>query len=403
MYTFRCKTADQNGRIIEKTILADSKSAVKKILDSDGYYPLKISREGELFTFLKQKTGFKGVNSKDFLLFNQEFSVLIKAGLSVVAVLDVIIEKEDKSKLLPILKNVRNEIAAGESISGAFEKYPAIFPALYIASIKAGEKNGDIPLAVSRYIEHMKSAERIKQKVISSSLYPLILFTASCFVFFFLLIYVVPSLTESFIETDKQLPFITSILIDLSNTIRSGFFYILAIIGSFYFFIFYFVKTEKGRMVFDKVKVKIPFFGEIYLNYSISKLTRTLSSVLSGGIPLVETIKISSGTLNNSFLKRHLENAVKKIEEGSGFADSLLTTNAFPQLALRMISAGEGSGALEQVLNEIADFYENSVNTKLSILTSTIEPMLMIIMGFLIGFIVLAMYMPIFQMASTIS
>ena len=403
MYTFRCTTADQNGRIMEKTILADSIAAVKKLLDTDGYYALKITKEGGLFTSLKQKTGLKGFNSKDFLLFNQEFSVLIRAGLSIVAVLDVIIEKGDKSKLLAIIRNVRNEIAAGESISGAFGKYPAIFPGLYIASLKAGEKSGDIPLAISRYIEYMKSTDKIKQKVISSSLYPLILFTASCFVFFFLLIYVVPSLTGSFIGTDTQIPVITSILIALSNTIRSGFFYILAIIASLYIAIFYFIKTEKGRMFYDKLKIDIPFFGDIYLNYSISKLTRTLSTVLSGGIPLVETIKISSGTLNNSFLKIHLENAVKKIEEGAGFSDSLLATNFFPKLALRMISAGEGSGALEQVLNDIADFYENSVDTKLSILTSTIEPMLMIIMGFLIGFIVLAMYMPIFQLASTIS
>ena len=403
MYTFRCKTADQNGRIIEKTILADSIAAVKKLLDTDGCYALKITREGGFFTSLKQKTGLNGFNSKDFLFFNQEFSVLIRAGLSIVAVLDVIIEKGDKSKLLAILRNVRNDIAAGESISRAFEKYPGIFPGLYIASLKAGEKSGDIPLAIARYIKYMKSADRIKQKVISSSLYPLILFAASCFVFFFLLIYVVPSLTGSFIGTDTQLPVITSILIDLSNTIRTGFFYILAIIACLYLCVFYFVKTEKGRMFFDRLKVNTPFFGDIYLNYSISKLTRTLSTVLSGGIPLVETIKISSGTLNNGFLKVHLENAVKKIEEGTGFADSLLTTNFFPKLALRMISAGEGSGALEQVLNDIADFYENSVDTKLSILTSTIEPVLMIIMGFLIGFIVLAMYMPIFQLASTIS
>ncbi len=403
MYTFRCKAADQNGRIIEKTILADSKIDAKKLLETDGYYALEVNREGGFFASIKQKTGLKSFNSKDFLLFNQEFSVLISAGLSIVAVLDVIIEKGDKSELLAIIRKVRDDISTGESISGAFGKYPGIFPGLYIASLKAGEKSGDIPLAISRYIEYMKSADRIKQKVISSSLYPLILFVASSFVFLFLLVYVVPSLTESFLGTDTQLPVITAILIDVSDAIRSNFFYILIIIVCLYIGIFYFVKTEKGRIFFDRLKINIPFFGEIYLNYSISKLTRTLSTVFSGGIPLVETIKISSGTLNNSFLKMRLENAVQKIEEGIGFADSLLTTNFFPQLALRMISAGEGSGALEQVLNDIADFYENSVDAKLSILTSTIEPLLMIIMGFLIGFIVLAMYMPIFQMATTIS
>jgi type IV pilus assembly protein PilC len=389
--------------MIEKTILANSKIDAKKLLETDGYYVLDINRESGFFASIKQKIGLKSFNSKNFLLFNQEVLVLIRAGLSIVAVLDVILEKGDKSELLTIIRKVRDDISTGESISGAFGKYPGIFPGLYIASLKAGEKSGDIPFAISRYIEYMKSTDRIRQKVISSSLYPLILFVASSFVFLFLLVYVVPSLTESFLGTDTPLPVITAILIDVSNAIRSNFFYVLVLAVCLYIGIFYFVKTERGRIFFDRLKISIPFFGEIYLNYSISTLTRTLSTVFSGGIPLVETIKISSGTLNNSFLKMRLESAVQKIEEGIGFADSLLTTKFFPQLALRMISAGEGSGALGEVLDDIADFYESSIETKLSILTSTIEPLLMIIMGFLIGFIVLAMYMPIFQMATTIS
>ncbi|MBL0732141.1 MAG: type II secretion system F family protein [Desulfosarcina sp.] len=403
MQTFQCKAADQNGRIIEKNIVADSKASAKKVLDQEGYFALEINKKGGVFALIKQGPGLKNFKSKDFLFFNQEFSVLIRAGLSIVAALDIIIEKEDKSKLAVIIRKVRNDISTGESISGAFGKYPGIFPNLYIASLTAGEKNGDIPLAITRYIEYMKNTDRIRQQVISSSSYPLILLTGSCFVLLFLLMYVVPSLTESFLETDTKLPVITAILIDLSAAIRHGFFYIIFIISGILAAIFYFVKTEKGKIFFDRLKLKLPFLGELYLNYSISKLARTVASVLSGGIPLVESIRISSGTLNNNFLKLRLEDAVIKIKKGAGFADSLLTANFFPKLALRMISAGENSGALEQVLNEIADFYENSVDTKLSILTSAIEPALMAIMGLIIGFIVLAIYMPIFQLAAAIS
>ena len=403
MQTFQCKAADQNGRITGKNIVADSKASVKKILDQEGYFALEINKKGGFFASIKQGPGLKSFKSKDFLFFNQEFSVLIRAGLSIVAALDIIIEKGDKSKLAAIIRKVRNDISTGESISGAFGKYPDIFPNLYIASLTAGEKNGDIPLAISRYIEYMKSTDRIRQKVISSSSYPLILLTVSCFVLLFLLMYVVPSLTESFLETDTKLPAITAILIDLSAAIRQGFFYIIFIISGLLAAIFYFVKTEKGKIFFDRLKLKLPFLGELYLNYSISKLTRTVATVLSGGTPLVESIRISSGTLNNNFLKLRLEDAVIKIKKGAGFADSLLTANFFPKLALRMISAGENSGALEQVLNEIADFYENSVDTKLSILTSAVEPALMAIMGLIIGFIVLAIYMPIFQLAAAIS
>ncbi len=403
MNAFQCKAADLNGRIIEKKIVADSKVSVQKALEREGYFALEINKVGGMLDPIRHLQGLQGLKAKDFLFFNQEFSVLIKAGLSIVGALDVIIEKGDKSKLAVILRKIRNDISRGESISGAFGKYPATFPGLYIASLTAGEENGDLPAAISRYIEYIKSTDRIRQKVISSSSYPVILLTVSCFVLIFLLVYVVPSLTESFFETDTQLPVITSLLLNVSSVVKSGFFYIIFIIAGLLAALVYYAKTKNGKMFLDRFKINIPFLGELYLNYAISKLTRTLSTVLSGGTPLVESIRISSGALNNAFLELRLADTVMDIKKGTGFADSLLNADFFPKLALRMISAGESSGALEQVLSDIADFYENSVDTKLSVLTSAIEPALMVIMGLVIGFIVLAIYMPIFQLASSIS
>ncbi len=403
MNAFQCKAADLNGRIIEKKIVADSKVSAQKSLEREGYFALEINKAGGMLDPIRHFQGLQGLKPKDFLFFNQEFSVLIKAGLSIVGALDVIIEKGDKSKLAVMLRKIRNDISRGESISGAFGKYPATFPSLYIASLAAGEENGDLPAAISRYIEYIKSTDRIRQKVISSSSYPVILLTVSCFVLIFLLVYVVPSLTESFFETDTQLPVITSLLLNVSFAVRSGFFYIIFIVAGLLAALVYCSKTENGKMFFDRFKINIPFLGELYLNYAISKLTRTLSTILSGGTPLVESIRISSGALNNAFLELRLADAVMNIKKGTGFADSLLDADFFPKLALRMISAGESSGALEQVLSDVADFYESSVDTKLSVLTSVIEPALMVVMGLVIGFIVLAIYMPIFQLASTIS
>ena len=162
------------------------------------------------------------------------------------------------------------------------------------------------------------------------------------------------------------------------------------------------MRTESGRFYLDRAKLRIPMVGSIYIHYSLSKLTRTLATILGGGTTLVESIRISSGTMDNAFLKLKLEETADSIEKGSGFSESLTNTGAFPKLALRMIEAGESSGALEQVLNDIAEFYESDVDTKISVLTSSIEPALMVVMGLLIGFIVLAMYMPIFQMAGAI-
>ncbi len=243
----------------------------------------------------------------------------------------------------------------------------------------------------------------IKQKVISASVYPLILVMASFFVLLFLLIFVVPVLTESFLESDTQLPFITVILVNFSTSLKSCIFYILFLLICSAAGFYCFKKTDFGRLCVDRWKLNIPFLGDLYLHYSISKLTRTLNTVLSGGIPLVESVKVSSSTLNNHFLKLRFDEIVKSLEEGERFSESLLKTKVFPSMTVRMISAGESGGALEQVLEDIADFYASDVDIKLSILTSAIEPALMVIMGFIIGFIVLAMYMPIFQLAGAAS
>jgi len=398
MPIFYCKMTEPGGRIVEETITADSKAILIKRLKKEGNFVLEIRRE-EGLGGLKKGISHRRIKAKDILSFNREFSVLIRTGLSIVAAFDAVIEKDEKSELSKILKKIRDDITTGESLSGAFGKYSNIFSKLYVASLQAGEQSGNIPLAISRYIEYIKKMSDIKQKVISASVYPLILVMTSFFVLLFLLIFVVPVLTESFLESDTQLPFITVILVNFSTGLKSYIFYILFLLICLVAGFYYFKKTDFGRLCVDSWKLNIPFIGDLYLHYSISKLTRTLNTVLSGGIPLVEAVKLSSSTLNNYFLKFRLDEVVKRLEEGEGFSESLLKTKAFPGMAVRMISAGESGGALEQVLDDIADFYASDVDIKLSFLTSAIEPALMVIMGFIIGFIVLAMYMPIFQLA----
>lgn len=389
---------EPGGRIVEETITADSKAILITRLKKEGNFVLEIRREEGLGS-LKKGISRTRIKANDLLSFNREFSVLIRTGLSIVAALDAIIEKGEESELSKILKKIRGDITAGESLSGAFGKYTNIFSKLYVASLQAGEKSGNIPLVISRYIEYIKKMSDIKQKVISASVYPLILVMASFFVLLFLLIFVVPVLTESFLESDTQLPFITVMLVNFSTGLKSYVFYILFLLICSAAGFYYFKKTDFGRLCVDRWKLKIPFIGDLYLHYSISKLTRTLNTVLSGGIPLVESVKVSSSTLNNHFLKLRFDEIVKSLEEGERFSESLLKTKVFPSMTVRMISAGESGGALEQVLEDIADFYASDVDIKLSILTSAIEPALMVIMGFIIGFIVLAMYMPIFQLA----
>ncbi len=402
MPTFRYKIAVPGGQIKEKTVLADSPASLKQKLESEGNFVLDIARAGGDRHFNLRLRWGKQIANKDFFSFNQEFSVLLKAGLSVVAALGAIIEKNEEGELRNLLLEIRQDITTGESLSGAFDKFSHLFSKLYVMSLRAGEKSGDIPTTLSRYLDYMKKTAELKRKVISAAIYPIILLVVSTSVLFFLMIYVVPTIAGSFLESGNKLPEMTSLLIAASTLIRNHILVVglsgicLGLIG------IYAVRTVPGRLFFDKQKLKVVFLGPLYRNYITSMFCRTLSTLLGAGIPLLEAVQISNGTLTNQALKSQLAQVVKQLAEGGGFSESLRLTDTFPKLAVRMIDAGETGGALAKVLSDVADFYEGDVDTKLSVLTSAIEPMLMVFMGLVIGLIVLGLYLPIFQMAGTI-
>lgn len=402
MPPFRCKMALPNGRIVENTLVSDSKATLKSRLEKDGNFVLEIKRIKGGGTLIKPSGGRIRLKEKDFYSFNMEFSVLLKAGLSIIAALDAIIEKNEKSAFRELLSIIRTDIASGESLSSAFANYAHLFSNLYLASLRAGEKSGDLPLALARYIDYMKKMSAIRRKMVAASVYPLILLVSSGIILFFLLIFVVPSITGAFSETGAPLPFITQTLLNISRSMRANGFWVVALAIFFFFGLFFSKKTNKGGRAYDRALLSIPIFGGVTIHYITSKLTRILATILSGGTPLIESLKIASGILNNRYLQEKIEDVLKNLQQGEGFSESLKQTGVFPDLALRMIAAGENSGALEQVLNDVADYYDGDVEAKLSMISSAVEPALMMIMGLMIGFIVLAMYMPIFQMAGTI-
>lgn len=403
MPTFRCKLATSGGRIIDKTLIGDNKGTLREHLEREGNFVLDIRRAERGFHFIQWRGGRRRFKSKDFLTFNQELAVLIKAGLPVLSALDAIIEKASEGEFLDILKEIRNDVSSGSSLSEAFGKFTHVFSPLYVASLQAGEKSADIPLVLTRHIDYMKKVDEIKQKVIAASIYPLILTVASLFALIFLLLYVVPTFTKTYLEAGTQLPELTRLLIKFSNGIKTNILFFPLILAAIVAGFLYMKKTDEGQVRLGRWRLAIPFLGRVYLHYSLSKVARTLATVLRGGVPLVDSVRIASRTLNNAYLKLQFAVVNEQLEQGEGFSEALSGSKVFPSLAVRMISAGESGGALEQVLNDMADFYETDVDNRLSILTSAIEPALMIIMGLLIGFIVLAMYMPIFQMAGTIS
>lgn len=401
MAAYKCKIALSDGRMVEKVIVADSISMIRQQVVQEGGFLLQAGKSAGTFSFFTLKRS-KSVKPKEFYAFNQEFAVLLKAGVAVVSAFDGIIENQEKSGFAEVLRNVRDDIAAGESVSGAFGKYDQIFSPLYVASIRAGESGGDIPGAIAGYIENMKRAEAIRQKIKAALIYPAILTFCSVLVVTFLVVFVVPAITGSFTQSGSKLPWLTLILLGISDGVKLYYPYMVLFAMLLFLSVQMVMRSKKGHLVFDKYYLKVPVLGDIALCYAMTRFSSTLSMVLGSGSTLNSAVKISSDIVGNRYVKSCIRDILRALEQGAGFAQSMKDTAVFPGMAVRMIAAGEEGGSLESVLREMSEFYEKDVEGRLTLITSAIEPLLMMIMGIVIGFIVLAMYMPIFQMAGTI-
>ncbi len=393
MPAYKCKIAVSGGEVIEKVIKSNSASSLKETVAQDGGFLVNAKK----VSYLQQK-----IKPKEFYSFNQEFLTLLRAGLPVVIAFDIIIEKQDKTSFVKILQNIREDVSQGESMANAFEKYETVFSPLYIASLRSGEASGNVSDAIEEYLEYFERSREIRQKIRAAAVYPAILTICSVFVVVFLIVFVVPAITGTFVEAGAKLPIFTRILLDFSAFIRSYFLVIIIGISLIIWGVSFSLKTDRGRLLFDTYYLKLPFLGDLSIIYSTALFTSSLSTVLKGGIPLNKALQISKGLIKNVFFQAGINKVIKSVEQGQGFTQALNELYMFPDMALRMIAAGEEGGALEKVLKDIARFYEKDVEARLTIITSTIEPLLMVLMGFVIGFIMLAMYMPIFQMAGTI-
>lgn len=401
MPSYLCKIGTADGRVVEKIFEAVGKEQLKENLEEQGFFVFQIRIQ--LFQFLKQGDAQRGrLTGSRFLAFNRELLVLLRSGLPILQVLDTLIGQMEASGLREVLTDIRNEIKGGSMLSDAFANHPRYFPHLYIASMRAGEKTGDLPVTLSRYLEYQKRVEEIRKKVKSASFYPILLTSAAICVLVFLLLYVVPTFTQIYTDANAELPLLTRMLIAFSDGL--GKIAPILFLGAILFFFFFkgVGATARGRLLYDKGRLRLPYFGTLLVDYALSSFCRTLGTTLMSGTPLVTAMTMSRGTLNNRVLEAEMVKAIHRIEEGTALSDSFQRCGFFPPIALRMIGVGETTGALDEMLGEVADYYESEVERRLTFLTTMIEPVLMLGMGLLIGVIVFAMYVPIFQMGATL-
>ena len=401
MAIFTCKIGLSDGTIVEKEYESADEGALKQTLQEQGFFVFTVSRK-TLQVFSKKGSSRRKIDNKELIAFNQELLVLIKSGLPIIQSLDTILERVEKGHFSTVLKAIREDIKGGTSLSEAFERHQGTFSHLYVASLKAGERTGDLPQTIRRYIAFLKKTEGFKKKIIAAMIYPAILVVAAFLAVSMLLVYVVPTFSQVYADSGAQLPVPTQMLIGFTTVLKKFFpLMVGAVMVGTYLFKRW-VRTSSGRYRVDAIQLRMPYIGDLIIKYSVVSFTRTLATVIESGIPIVESLKMSVGTLNNMILERKLLAAVKNVEEGMSLSIAIEKAKIMPPLALRMLSVGEGSGALGEMLEEISNYFEEVIDERLHILSTAIEPAIMIIMGVVIGTIIVTMYLPVFKIAGTV-
>jgi type IV pilus assembly protein PilC len=396
---FVLKYADPRGEVHQQVAEAASEKDLRD----------RFQQQGFLIYSVKPRHGIAGVtgggkrkvNLEKFLIFNQQFVTLVRAGLPILKALDLLSERLTDVKLAPYIRAVREEVKNGALLSDAFAAQ-GVFPPIYVTSVLAGEKSGALGEVLDRYITYQRLALAVRKKLLMSLIYPSLLVVLVLGLMVFLVTFVVPRFAELYHSMSAQLPAATEILIAVGTTARN---YILfgfvALIGAVVAFRFW-SKTENGELLVDRWRLKTPLLGEIWIKYQVAQFSRVMSTLLVGGIPLLQAMDTSSSSLGTRLLKSNLSQAGQMVKEGQALSSALAQTKIFPALSIDMIEVGESTGALPQMLASVAEFYEDDVNTRMTATLSLIEPAIMIFMGLFVSFVLVALYLPIFSLADTL-
>ncbi len=346
-------------------------------------------------------TGGKQVNLEKFLIFNQQFVTLIRAGLPILKSLDLLADRLTDEKLGRHIKAVRDEVKTGTILSDAFA-HQGVFPPIYVTSVLAGEKSGSLVEVLDRYISYQRLTLSLKKKLLVSLLYPAVLiFLVTCLIVF-LVTYVVPNFAALYNSMEAKLPAATRILIAVGTTARSYVLLGLAVLVGLLVAAYFWSRRQSSQETLDRIKMNLPLLGEVWTKYQVAQLSRVLGTLLVGGIPLVQALETAGRSLGSVLIEKSLETTSAMVREGKSLSFSLTKTGIIPDLAVDMMEVGESTGALPQMLSSVAEFYEEDVSTRMTALLSLIEPAIMIAMGIFVAFVLVALYLPIFSLADTI-
>jgi type IV pilus assembly protein PilC len=403
MGKFSWEGKTRTGAMQKGEMEAPSEAAVTATLRRQGILPAKIKERGKgLDVELKIPGMQPKITTKDLVVFTRQFATMIDAGLPLVQCLDILGRQQDNKTFKKILVSVKESVESGSTFAEALKKHPKAFDELYVNLVAAGEVGGILDTILNRLAAYIEKALKLKKKVKSAMTYPTTIIGIAVVVIAVILIFVIPSFEKMFADFGSTLPVPTQIVIDLSNFIQK---YILLIIGAVVAFIAgfkRFYRTQKGRELIDDVALKLPIMGILIRKVAVAKFTRTLGTMMSSGVPILDGLDIVAKTAGNKTVEKAIYRVKQSISEGKTIAEPLEKSGVFPPMVCQMIAVGEQSGALDTMLNKIADFYDDEVDDAVGNLTAMMEPLLMLFLGITVGGLVIAMYLPIFKLAGAV-
>jgi len=400
---FRCRLASPNGEIVEGVYVADNEAKLRHELEEKGLFVLSLQPKGAIAGVSVRLPRRSAINTREFLVFNQELATLLKAGMPLVQSLDLLRRRVTTPTFRGVLDDVHEKVRAGSALSDAFGSHGELFPSVYTASLLAGERSGNLDAVLRRYVEYTKIIATLKRKTISALVYPAILVTLAFGLVSIIVLKVVPQFSDFYASFGAELPLLTRIIVSVSDFVRAQFLLLVLIVVIAVVTFLGWIRQPGQKAKFDHLILAVPMLGQVAGKFGTSQMARTLSTLLGGGLPLVNALDIAAKSIGNQYMAAQLEIVSNRVREGESFARALEARRVFPEVAVKMAEVGESTGALQDMLNTVADFYDEEIATNMERFVTLVEPILLVIMGMVIAGLLLALYMPLFQLSSVLS
>ena len=398
MAEYMIRMADERGHIMEQVELGNSEGEVRERFAQQGYLIYWVRPKG-LFSSGVRVPRRRKIKQDQFVIFNQQFVTLIHAGLPIVQSLELLMKRQRNPFFRTVLQNVRDRVRSGELLSEAFAEQK-VFPKVYTTTILAGEKSGNLEEVMGRYIAFQRLALTFRKKLVSSLVYPVLLVVMLVVMLTFLITFVVPQFANLYNQLGVELPPLTMVMLAIGTNAQHYAPYVAAALLLAGFLLWRWMKSDAGATQMDRIKLKVPLLGDVWLKYQVAIFSRMLSTLLAGGLPLVPALETASESMQSRLITHGVDAAAVKVREGQPLAKSLESSTVFPEMSVEMIEVGESTGSLPAMLNSVAEFYEEDVTNALATAMALIEPIILIVMGVVVAFVLISLYLPIFSLGA---